>query len=261
MRLPGGRQRASKPFATELPEWLPPLTTQGLRARLQEQVFGRRGWGFHDVLTHEVSEVRIARVVQWVRDFAGDPAHLRIIDLGAYEGAHSLALARAGAEVVSIEGREDNARHILAAKEAEGLDNLSVVVGDARHEIAQHGIFDVVVCLGLLYHFTAAELGPFLDAVVATNCELAIVETQIGLSSPKGFAYRGHTYRGIESPEVVERPAASLNNPVSFWPTKPSLLNLLSRAGFTSIAEARVPSIAVLAAFQDHVALIAKRSR
>lgn len=228
---------------------------------MQEQLYGRRGWGFTDVLTPEVSKVRIERVVQWVRDFAGDPEGLRVIDLGAYEGAHSLALARAGAEVVAVEGREDNARHIRAAKEAEGLDNLTVVVGDARALIAEQGKFDVVLCLGLLYHFTADELGPFVDALVATDCELAIVETQIGLSSPKAFSYGGHTYRGIESPEVIERPAASLDNPVSFWPTKPSLLNLLSRAGFTSIAEARLPNIAVLAAFRDHVALIAKRSR
>jgi SAM-dependent methyltransferase len=261
MRLPRGRGRTSHPFATTLPEWLPPLTSQGVRAKVQERILARRGWGFVNVLTPEVSKVRVERVVQWVRDFAGDPAGLRVLDLGAYEGAHSLALARAGAEVVSVEGREDNARHIRAAKEAEGLDDLTLVVGDAREEVARQGRFDVVVCLGLLYHFTADELGPFLEALVATDCELAIVETQIGLSGPKSFSHRGHEYRGIESPEEIERPAASLDNPVSFWPTKPSLLNLLARSGFTSIAEARVPTIAVLAAFQDHVALICKRSR
>jgi SAM-dependent methyltransferase len=261
MRLPGGRGRDSDPFDTDWPERLPPLTTQGLRAKAQERVLGPRGWGFVNVLTPEVSKVRIERVVQWVRDFAGDPSGLRVLDLGSYEGAHSLALARAGAEVVSVEGREDNARHTRAAKEKEGLENLTVVVGDAREEVARHGRFDVVVCLGLLYHFTADELGPFLDALVATDCRLAIVETQVGLSGPKSFTYRGHEYRGVEEPENVERPAASLDNPVSFWPTKPSLLNLLTRAGFTSIAEARVPNIAVLAAFQDHVALICKRAR
>jgi SAM-dependent methyltransferase len=260
MRQWVARARASSPFALELPEWLPPLTTQGLRARAQEQFYGRRGWGFQSVLTPEVSKVRIERIAQWVRDFAGDPSGLRVLDLGAYEGAHSVALARLGAEVVAVEGREDNARHIHAEKERRDLDNLTVVVGDAREEIREQGRFDVVLCLGLLYHLTADELGPFVDAIVDTGCELAIVETQIGLSSTKSFSYRGHTYRGIEDLEEIERPAASLVNTVSFWPTKRSLLNLLTRAGFTSIAEAHVPNIAVLAAFRDHIALIAKRS-
>ena len=260
MRRLLGRHRASGVFAVDFPESAPPLTTQGPRARVQEQIFGRRGWGFQSVLTPEVSEVRVGRVVQWVRDFAGDPKGLRILDLGAYEGAHSIALARLGAEVVAVEGREDNARHIHAAKERWDLDNLTVVVGDARRLVGEQGAFDVVLCLGLLYHFTADELGPFAEALAATGCRLAIVETQVSLSGRKSFSYDGHTYRGREDPEVIERPAASLDNPVSFWLTKPSLLNLLARAGFTSIAEGHLPNIAVLAAFRDHVALIAKRS-
>jgi hypothetical protein len=262
MRRRRGRASASSPFAEEWPEWSPPLShvAQGAGAWVREKLYARSGWGFGAILTPEVSRVRIDRIVQWVHDFAGGPEGLHILDLGAYEGAHSVALARLGAEVVAVEGREEHVRRARASKEQWNLDNLTIVHGDARRLIREQGRFDVVLCLGLLYHLDTDDLGPFVEAIGDTGCALAIVETQISLSSPHSFSYRGHEYRGRRYDEEIEEPGASLDNRVSFWLTRPSLVNLLSRAGFSSIAEAHVPNIAVLTAFRDHVALIAKRS-
>jgi SAM-dependent methyltransferase len=217
------------------------------------------GWGLQSVLSERVRDVRIRRVTQWVRDFAGDPAELRILDLGAYEGRHSMALAELGAEVVAIEGREEHVANARASAERLGLSNLTIVQADVRDAIDTHGTFDVVLCLGLLYHLPAAQACELVETIATVATDLAIIETQVSLSPKRAVTHSGHTYWGMDYPEDTTLPAASLDNETSFWLTKPSLLNLLTHAGFSSVAEAHVPNIASLAAFEDHVALLAKR--
>jgi len=219
------------------------------------------GWGMRSVLSEEVRDIRIRRVAQWVRDFAGDPAGLRILDLGAYEGRHSLALAELGAEVVAIEGREEHVAVARASAERLGLPNLTIVHGDVTDEVGKHGTFDVVLVLGVLYHLPAKQACQLIESVARISTDLSIIETQVSLSPKREVAYGGHTYWGMDYPEDTTLPAASIENETSFWLTKPSLLNLLTHVGFSSVAEAHIPNIASLAAFEDHVALLAKGAR
>jgi 2-polyprenyl-3-methyl-5-hydroxy-6-metoxy-1,4-benzoquinol methylase len=53
------------------------------------------------------NEGRVRRVLQLVADLAHGPIErLRILDLGAFEGLFSVELARQGASLVAVEGRE-----------------------------------------------------------------------------------------------------------------------------------------------------------
>ncbi len=65
----------------------------------------------------------------------------------------AVELARLGANVVGIEGREANLAKARFAKEALSLENPEFHQDDVRNlSKEKYGRFDVVLCLGILYH-------------------------------------------------------------------------------------------------------------
>lgn len=92
------------------------------------------------------NEARVRRVVQLVADLAHGPIErLRVLDLGAFEGLFAVELARQGATVVAIEGREASLEKMRLAKEALELENLELRLEDVRGlDPQRHGAFDVV---------------------------------------------------------------------------------------------------------------------
>jgi hypothetical protein len=68
------------------------------------------------------NESRLRRVLQLVTDLAQAPiAQLRILDLGAFEGLFAVELARWGATVTAVEGREASLEKMRLAKDAWGF--------------------------------------------------------------------------------------------------------------------------------------------
>jgi 2-polyprenyl-3-methyl-5-hydroxy-6-metoxy-1,4-benzoquinol methylase len=100
-----------------------------------------------------VSE-KVRRVLQVVADLAGKPlSEIRVLDLACLEGQYAVEFARHGARAVAIEGREANFEKANFAKRMLSLDNLQLIRGDVRDlSREKHGVFDVVLCLGILYH-------------------------------------------------------------------------------------------------------------
>lgn len=206
-----------------------------------------------------MAEQRVERVAQLVGDFARCPLHeLRVLDLGAYEGGFAVELARRGAEVVAIEGREPHVEKARFAAEVLGLDRLDVRHGDVRaldHD--ELGSFDVVLCLGVLYHLEAPDVVRVTRKLARLCSGFAVIETQVGLRGRTKVVDAGREYRGFSYSEDITQPGASLDNLQSFWPTRASLFNLLADAGFTSVAECSIPVITTLDAYRDHVTLVA----
>jgi len=234
-----------------------------LLARKREFVERYGDWTAHDILLGEgistrgglVSgdEHRLRRVVQIVSDLVAQPiAELRVLDLACLEGLYSVEFAKRGAEVVGIEGREANVAKARFAQEALGLDSLEFLHDDVRNlSAATHGEFDVVLCIGILYHLDAPDVFAFLERLGEVCRRLAVIDTHVALSPRSVRSHAGHEYRGISfvehsaasAPEAREESVwASLDNPRSFWPTRPSLLNALERAGFTSVYECELPA-------------------
>jgi SAM-dependent methyltransferase len=251
---------------------------QAARQR-RDEVAARHGeWTAHDIeLGDGVSTLpdggadpsRLRRVVQLTADLTGRPlAELRVLDLGALEGQYAVEFALHGAEVVAIEGREANAAKAHLAAEVLGLDNLDVRQEDVRGLSAEgHGSFDVVLCLGLLYHLDGADVFAFLDRLADVCTSLLILDTHVGLHPRRHYRHAGHEYRGVTFVEHSPRASAeqrqrslwaSLDNEESFWPTRASLLNALQRSGFTSVLECGVPA---MAAPRDRITLAALRGR
>lgn len=206
------------------------------------------------------------------------------------EGLYAVELASRGAQVIGIEGRKEHVEKARFAKDALALHNLEFIQDDVRNlDRAAHGCFDVVLCLGILYHLDAPDIFRFVERMAEVCRGFLIIDTHVGLTEEESRIYRdyyvpvhhyalgeptaiedgGRKYWGrlfaehsdrATAEERLKKPWASLDNPKSFWLTRPSLYNLLSHSGFTSIYECHVPAepekpldrITLLAIKADH---------
>ena len=196
---------------------------------------------------------KLRRVLQIVADVAGRPLEgLRVLDLGCLEGEYAIEMARHGATAVGIEGREANLAKARFVKDVFGLDGLELVQDDFRNLSREaYGQFDVVLCLGILYHLDAPDVFRFVEAMHAVCRRALIIDTYISVADKEAFPDAGRTYYGRSVAEHDPRTTpeqrlaslwSSLDNVRSVWLTRPSLLNLLAHVGFTSVYECHVPA-------------------
>ncbi|HEY9853003.1 MAG TPA: class I SAM-dependent methyltransferase [Leptolyngbyaceae cyanobacterium] len=200
------------------------------------------------------SEVKLRRILQLVCDLTDQPlADLRILDLACLEGLYGIEMALQGAEVVGIEGRKANIEKARFVKEVLCLDNLALIQDDVRNlDREKYGCFDVVLCLGIFYHLDVPDVFTFLEKIADVCQKLLILDTHVSITAEKCYLYKDREYWGSSyfehNPEstVSEREKllwASLDNVNSFWLTRPSLYNLLSEVGFTSVYECHNPPV------------------
>jgi len=196
---------------------------------------------------------KLHRVTQIVIDGLRRPlSDVRILDLACLEGLYAVEFARRGAEVVAIEGRRANLAKVEIAQAAWHLDRLTLHQDDVRHlSRERHGTFDVVLCLGMLYHLPAPDVFRFVEQIGSVCRHLAVFDTHISLTGEeqredRGTVYWGQTFR--EHPadstpaERLQGRWSSLDNETSFWLTRGSLFSLLERTGFSSAFECVLPA-------------------
>ena len=198
--------------------------------------------------------VRLHRIIQIISDITNQPLNnLRVLDLACLEGLYGIELARHGAEVIGIEGREANVVKARFAKDVLALDNITFVQDDVRNlSVEKYGRFDVVLCLGILYHLEAPDVFHFVERMSDVCKRVTIIDTHIGIKANNSYIYQGQEYHGWSYTEHSSKSTkgerlktlrASLDNEKSFWLTRPSLFNLLSRAGFTSVYTCQNPAV------------------
>ncbi|MCS6879219.1 MAG: class I SAM-dependent methyltransferase [Geminicoccaceae bacterium] len=229
--------------------------------RRKSEIVARYGsWTAHEIdlgggistLGRDFEADKLTRIVQIVADLSGKAFEdLRILDLGCLEGGYAVEFARRGARVVAIEGRLANFEKARFAKEVLGLDRLELVLADVRELAPERwGRFDVVLCLGLLYHLDAPDCFALVHAMAEVATRLVVIDTYVGIGALEPFAYRGRTYWGrrVREHDPDDPPErrladlwASLDNVWSVWMAKPSLLNLLADAGFSSVFVCEFP--------------------
>jgi 2-polyprenyl-3-methyl-5-hydroxy-6-metoxy-1,4-benzoquinol methylase len=249
---------------------------EAIRARRDEVAERYGDWTAHDIRLADGLSTRpgggetqrLRRCLQIAADVTGRPIEtLRVLDLGALEGQYAVEFALHGAETVAVEGREANIEKARVARDALGLENLELRQEDVRSlSAARHGTFDVVLCLGLLYHLDADDVFPFLARLAEVCRGVLILDTHIGLRGSSVHTHEGHEYRGVRFVEHDPRASdaqrarslwASLDNAESFWPTRASLLRGLARAGFTSVMTADLP---VVDASRDRITFVALKA-
>jgi hypothetical protein len=237
-------------------------------------------------------ELKLRRITQLVRDLTGRPIdRIRALDLGALEGLYGLELALAGSEVVFVEGRDASAEKIRFTLRSLGIERGKVYTQDVRElNLSTHGQFDVILCIGLLYHLELESVLRLLATMRDLCTGAVVIDTHVALEDDElrratgtlwidpdttlspihtvevdGTTYRGRNYAEHDPGSSLERREramwASLDNETSFWPTKPSLINALVGVGFTSVVECLVPPLPGLAPDRVHLAAIAGQRR
>src|SRR2546428_4832683 len=201
----------------------------------------------------EGDEIKLRRVLQVVSDTAGRPLEsLRVLDLACHEGIYAIEFARHGARVVGIEGREAHIEKAKFVKDALSLDNLDVFQDDVRNlSKEKYGSFDVVLCLGILYHLDVPDVFSFIERIGEVCQDIAVIDTRIAFGPTESYTHKGTTYWGHriqeghhpnDTPaEKIKRYWASLDNLTSFHLSRISLYCMLSRVGFTSVYECYIP--------------------
>ena len=213
----------------------------------------------------DVNPYRLQRLVRMITDLYGSFKGLRVLDIGSFEGAHSIEFALRGSQVLGVEGRDANLAKARFAQEILGLTNVEFVKDDVRNiSVDKYGQFDVVLCSGILYHLDEPDIFTFLDSVASVVRKCAIIDTHISVLPEQKVSFRGEDYFGLFYIEYPQKPSeeeegkavgASIGNLKSFWLTRPSLYNFLSRVGFTSVYECHVPEIVTMP--KDRVTLLA----
>lgn len=197
-------------------------------------------------------EVKLRRVLQVVADICDRPiGDLRVLDLACLEGMYGIEFSRQGARVCAIEGRDVNLEKARFAARVLSLDNIEFHQDDVRNLCeAKYGTFDVVLCLGILYHLDTPDIFKFLESIFAVCRRITVIDTAISLSPERTFFHNGKRYWGKTVPEHAAEASpkerqknlwASLDNPTSAYLTKPSLYGLLYDIGYTSAYECHIP--------------------
>jgi len=163
-----------------------------------------------------------------VRIFGGSLEGIRVLDLACNAGYWSLASIEAGADyVLGIEGRQmhvDQASLVFDVKEVH-RDRYDFVVGDIfETDFRQFGTFDVVLCLGLMYHISKPiEL---MEKISEVNDDILIVDTTL---SKAGGAF----FKIV--PQNPDSPMSAVDRSVALRPTRRAVLELAEHFGYSIV--------------------------
>lgn len=165
---------------------------------------------------------------------SGDPGFWRgkrVLEIASNTGGLAVELARAGARVTMTEPDPYGnslaiAKPILEElKAAEGLDLTIVQAG--FYDAPRMGVHDVVICLGLIYHFRYPQY--ILDFLSTLGAKTLFISTQTSGGDQLALVNRsnpGILPRGFLGDDIV----------LTGWhPTRPLFEAMLRWAGFTDV--------------------------
>src|SRR6185295_16182343 len=160
----------------------------------------------------------------------------RVLDIGPWDGWFSFEAERRGASVTSVD-REEMANY-LTMHQRLGSKNDYRILDLYELPTAGLGRFDIVFCLGVLYHLKHPVLG--LEIVCSLATEVAIIETFVIEGDP-------------EIPVMEFYETTELNGHMDNWcgPTVNCVLAMCRTAGFARVEMlARDPTNVSLACFR-----------
>ena len=218
-------------------------------------LFARKGLnlGPQVLQAGEVNGVKVRRVMQIASDLAGPSLEgTTVLDLGCGEGVYAIEAGLRGAQVLALDARTQRMDEGAAVAARHDLQNVRFRQEDVRRvSRASIGDFDVVFCLGLLYHLDVPDVFLVLDNIYEMCRRLLVVDTFISLDADLTVSHDGKNYEGErvrehdahDSSETrMHRVLRSIDNEFSFRFTWDSLMDALRDAGFSSVFRCSVPT-------------------
>ena len=167
------------------------------------------------------------------RAFDGSLSGKRVLDLGCNAGYFALAAVESGCEfVLGVDGRQmhiDQANFVFDVK---GISHsrYEFVRGDvAEVDLSAKGPFDIVLCLGLLYH--VSDPAALVEMIAELKPEAVVLDSS--LSSRTGRLLELHR-------EASADPRFALRDQFVTFPTRQAVIELAEAAGFSVVTLAPV---------------------
>jgi hypothetical protein len=178
----------------------------------------------------------------------------RVLEIGCFEGLHTLGLCELGAEVTAIDSRVENVVKTIV-RTALFDRHPRVFVCDVERRPLPAALLAAEYChhVGVLYHLQdpvthIADLGTLISHGLLLDTHYALEE-----EADRTYAVGNETFRYRYYGEFGYTEVLSGMYDHAKWLTLPTLLSLLERAGFTRVrkVEARVgtqgPRVLILA--------------
>jgi hypothetical protein len=179
--------------------------------------------------------------LKYITDFL-DVRDKRILEIGPFLGYHSVLLEKMGVrENIAIESRTDNLCKCQRVKEQFQLDHTQFLQYDLERLYKGEDTpkfnapFDLVFCLGVLYHLP--DPGRGLEWMLSQSGTLFLGTHYVRRSATKAIAYRyrGKSYRGQQRTEGGIADPISGMSPTSVWLYEDDLLRLVQDVGYSRI--------------------------
>lgn len=175
-------------------------------------------WPFDSDSTRQYTKVRQEFIACFLEPVQQHIALKSALDVGAGVGYFARFLHDLGLRVLAVDGREEN-----VAEGRRRHPDIEFVCRDVEEEsFAELGRFDLVLCVGLLYHLE----NPFraIRNLHALTQKVLIVES---MCVPGAFPNLELLDEGHVSDQGLQY--------VAFCPTEPCLVKMLYRAGFPCV--------------------------
>lgn len=161
-----------------------------------------------------------------VRLCGGSLEGKRVLDLGCNAGFWSLAALEAGADfVLGVEGRQMYVDQADLVFETKGVDRARYrfLVGDLFNlDLGRDAPFDIVLCLGLLYHVSKPM--SLFERIAGWNTDLLLIDTTLSLLPGAHLRIVG---------EKPEGPLTAVDHVIAFVPTRQAVAKLAREVGYS----------------------------
>ncbi len=226
----------------------------------------QKSWFYPFVLrsgrvTQTYVDAQVAKIHDTRRDMLAAALHaqfgtplragLSAVDLACHEGWFSQQVAAMGVErVLGLDARASHVEDAILAADACGAERVSFRQADVHTlDAASEGRFDLVLCLGLIYHLENPVGALRTARALTADGGLCVVETQVAPGLSGMLDYGHHTFvkpmQGsfaiVDETDETHGPETSTTG-ICLVPSVEALLWILRKVGFRDARVLPVPA-------------------
>lgn len=170
---------------------------------------------------------------------------LSVLELGCYEGHHSISLAQFANSITAIDGRIENVLKTLVRVWAANMEEkitsnlIDLEKGNLKEKLTASGLndkFDLIYHRGVLYHLSDPISNLFQCAEVCNR--FLYLHTQYASDSNANYslehAGENYKYYRYKEPKIEFSPFSGMRD-YAIWLSKSSLLKAIENAGFKKV--------------------------